>query len=170
MIRVLAFVGKCSEFCLLLGSGSSCGVCWTNGSSFVFGGSSVSLYHSDIIRFNEDIMKNKFSPINVNIKIGDGAFLDLRVIHSVLIFFPNDTCSRWYISIITFSLNGESGEDRGCFCILSHFEKRPLFSVLLSLSNNNILVNKGSNTQIFHYPFVVFHWILNYISSNDFEV
>jgi hypothetical protein len=39
-----------------------------------------------------------------------------------------------------------------------------------SLSNNTILVNKGNDTQIFHYPFVVFHWILNYISSNDFEV
>jgi hypothetical protein len=49
------------------------GFWWINGSSVVFGGSSVSLYHSDIIRFNEDIMKNKFSPINVNIKIGDGA-------------------------------------------------------------------------------------------------
>ena len=94
MIRVLAFVGKCSEFCLLLGNGSTFCVCWTKGSSFVFGGSSVSFSHSDIIRFDEDIMKIIFFPINVNIKIGDGAFLDRRVIHSFLIFFPNDTCTR----------------------------------------------------------------------------
>jgi hypothetical protein len=70
------------------------GFWWINGSSFGFGGSSVSFSHSDIIRFDVDIMKIIFFPINVNIKIGDVAFLDLRVIHSLLIFFPNDTCSR----------------------------------------------------------------------------
>ena len=104
MVWVLAFVGKCSEFCLLLGNGSSfvfcwtngsgSGFCWTNGSSVGFGGSSVSFSHSDIIRLDEDIMKIIVFPINVNIKIGDGAFLDLRVIHSFLLFFPNDTCTR----------------------------------------------------------------------------
>ena len=65
-----------------------------NGSSSGFGGSSVSCSHSDIIMFDEDIMKIIFYPINVNIKIGDGTFLDLRVIHSLLIFFPNNTCTR----------------------------------------------------------------------------
>ena len=107
MFRVLSFVGKWFEFWRLLknvpsfvfcwtnGSsfvfcwtnGSSSGFCWTNGSSFGFGGSSVSFSHSDIIRFGEDIMTIIVFPINVNIKIGDGAFLDLRVIHSLLIFF-----------------------------------------------------------------------------------
>lgn len=69
---------KCSEFWLLVGNGSSFGFCWTNGSSFGFGGSSVSVSHSDIIRFDVDIIKIIFSPINVNIKIGDGHFLILE--------------------------------------------------------------------------------------------
>jgi hypothetical protein len=52
MTRVLAFVGKSFEFWLLL----------ENGSSYGFGGSSVSFSHSDIIMFDEDIMKIIFYP------------------------------------------------------------------------------------------------------------